>query len=274
MSDLGLKNWYVYIPKDKRILGPLRQQVTFEMLKNRDIEWIDFACNPAMNLSWKRISEIEQFCKHLPQMPSRTTYEKILQAFNGNVNNVIQRKIDAWYLQFKGSKFGPLTVSEIQILMKQPQFQKGLYVWKEGMENWIPLSNTTDEGLKIFEAQSEIEMGDFGNIDHGRKADRVKLMASVQITVNYHERVNRFYGICRDISITGLYMITQVKLTIGMELGLFVVPLIGTTVEKFSVSGKVVASHRDDEGLAIEFIGLSEKSISEISSFVKSQTAK
>lgn len=56
------------------------------------------------------------------------------------IQSLVQRKNSAWYLQFAGSEFGPLSLKELRVVITSKQFQGGvLYAFTEGLADWIPV---------------------------------------------------------------------------------------------------------------------------------------
>ncbi len=56
------------------------------------------------------------------------------------LQGLVERKNAAWYLQFGGSEFGPLSFKELRVLSTTKQFQGGmLFAFTEGLAEWLPL---------------------------------------------------------------------------------------------------------------------------------------
>jgi pSer/pThr/pTyr-binding forkhead associated (FHA) protein len=79
------------------------------------------------------------------------------------LQNLVQKKNSAWYLQFSGSEFGPLTLKELKTLVQSKQFQGGeLFAFTEGLADWLPiekLSRYIEEPSAEFTATQRIAGG-------------------------------------------------------------------------------------------------------------------
>jgi pSer/pThr/pTyr-binding forkhead associated (FHA) protein len=79
------------------------------------------------------------------------------------IQSLVQKKNTAWYLQFGGSEFGPLSLKELRVVVKSNQFQGGeLYAFTEGLADWLPITKLQkflDEPVVEFTATQRIGTG-------------------------------------------------------------------------------------------------------------------
>ena len=79
------------------------------------------------------------------------------------LQSLVQKKNTAWYLQFSGSEFGPLSLKELKTLVQSKQFQGGaLFAFTEGLADWLPiekLSRYIEEPSAEFTATQRISAG-------------------------------------------------------------------------------------------------------------------
>lgn len=65
------------------------------------------------------------------------------------LQGLVERKNAAWYLQFGGSEFGPLSFKELKVLSSTKQFEGGiLFAFTEGLAEWLPVEKLQ----KFFES--------------------------------------------------------------------------------------------------------------------------
>jgi pSer/pThr/pTyr-binding forkhead associated (FHA) protein len=85
------------------------------------------------------------------------------QKDDGILQNLVQKKNAAWYLQFGGSEFGPVSLRELKEVVKSKQFQGGeLFAFTEGLADWLPvtkLQKFLDEPQPEFTATQRIGGG-------------------------------------------------------------------------------------------------------------------
>jgi pSer/pThr/pTyr-binding forkhead associated (FHA) protein len=79
------------------------------------------------------------------------------------LQGLVEKKNSAWYLQFGGSEFGPLSLKELKTLVSSKQFQGGaLFAFTEGLADWLPiekLSRYIEEPSAEFTATQRISGG-------------------------------------------------------------------------------------------------------------------
>ncbi|MGZ3684888.1 MAG: FHA domain-containing protein [Bdellovibrionota bacterium] len=80
------------------------------------------------------------------------------------IHNLVQKKNIAWYLQFAGSEFGPMSLKELKVVIKSKQFQGGaLYAFTEGLADWLSveklLNCLDDEKISEYTATQRMSSG-------------------------------------------------------------------------------------------------------------------
>jgi hypothetical protein len=79
------------------------------------------------------------------------------------IQGLVQKKNAAWYLQFGGSEFGPLSLKELKVVVTSKQFQGGvLFAFTEGLADWLPvdkLQRFLEETQPEFTATQRIGSG-------------------------------------------------------------------------------------------------------------------
>lgn len=112
------------------------------------------------------------------------------------IQALTQRKNVAWYLQFEGSEFGPLSLKELKVVIKSKQFQGGaLFVFAEGLAEWMPLERIQkylDDSSAEYTATQRLGAGTplegkvvcrFRNVDPDRLEGKLEAVSLSSITI-------------------------------------------------------------------------------------------
>lgn len=62
----------------------------------------------------------------------------------------VPRPARTWYAILQGRQTGPFSLGEIASMASAGSISSGTYVWKHGMEDWLPLSSVA-ELSRLFE---------------------------------------------------------------------------------------------------------------------------
>src|SRR6516162_2823299 len=109
-----------------------------------------------------------------------------------------------WFLQFQGSKFGPLSMDEVKVILGSGKLTGPLYAWKQGMRDWEAVERLADLAPFVTSAKRET-----GGKDQ-RRAKRIRFMAAVKFSgAGAGRDLATFTGICRDLSRGGMQVMSS-----------------------------------------------------------------
>src|SRR5579885_1229583 len=106
-----------------------------------------------------------------------------------------------WFLQFQGSKFGPLSVDECKVVLGSGKLSGPLYAWKQGMRDWEAIEHIPD--LAPFVKVSRPS-------EDQRGAKRIHFMATVKFAgAGAGRDLVTYTGICKDFSKGGMQVMSN-----------------------------------------------------------------
>ena len=158
-----------------------------------------------------------------------------------------------WFLQFQGSKFGPLSMDEVKVVLGSGKLTGPLYAWKNGMRDWEPLERLP-ELAKFFAApKRELDASD------QRTARRVSFVATVKFSASSAGSALVLYtGICKDLSKGGMSVMSSNSPGFpGTLVSLTVEPVSDPSLPRFAVEGVIVRLLARDSGFSVRFSELS-----------------
>lgn len=179
--------------------------------------------------------------------------------------------MNTWYLQFKGSDFGPLTISEVKMVIKSGRFKGPLYAMGPSVDKWTPIQEIEELGevnnLIVSKLESEAA--------NRRKHERVHLLAIVYFKFKEPhsasaEESNSLIGICRDLSVDGMKILSQfLPKKMAEIVRLEVCPEGESIINNFKVSAVVRHIMPDKTGFSVEFVDLPMTTKNEIEEYIK-----
>lgn len=175
--------------------------------------------------------------------------------------------ITTWYLQYRGSGFGPLSLAEIKMVIKSGKMQGPLFAMGPGLEKWTKIENVP-QLEDLMNLMKGIETNSF---KEKRKSERTELIAVVRFHYKDDPSGSHHLGVCRDLSTGGMMIVTHhlpPKNAAIVELE--VQPEEESCVTPFAVNGVVRHMLADKSGYSIEFINLPQKAAQEIQQHINS----
>lgn len=234
--------WYVARSGDSdKWSGPYAEDQVVQFLQSGEVSWADGIWNVTFGPSWKRILEISAFQAHFPALPSGDLIQKIMASpqkpateFSGPTVELEGTRA-LWYVQFDGSEFGPMTMSEVAAILKRGKLTGQLLGWRSGFAKWLPIAEIP-EFRAFFAAPGAEPPFDL------RRADRKAFVATIRFAEKTVEKAPEVHtGVARDISATGMRITTNnVPKAIGTQLIMSVEPVSIDSIPKFSVEAEVM----------------------------------
>lgn len=247
--------WFVAVGEKYR--GPMKASEIYQKLLDREFNWIDF-CYREKEGQWVRIADHEVFKAHQPSPPK----PKPTQA-----PPPVPKKEDhiKWFLYQNENQTGPYPSSELKRLISTSQVQDSAYVWHEGFSEWKPVSEVPEfKDTKPSAPPPQREA--VREKTEKRAVPRKPLLAQVYVT----NQSDLATGICRDISVGGMQLLTdQIPGTVGTTIHLNVTPPKDSGLKPFVAQGMIVRILEDRRGFAFRFTQISDEAKKSIESYVK-----
>jgi hypothetical protein len=178
-------------------------------------------------------------------------------------------KSPTWYLQFEGSEFGPLTLREALLILKSGKLKGVVRARKEGTSQWfltdvIPeLAPDPKAFRKMMEAKPHLG-------EDKRKNARAALLAEVHFSSGDGRGDPSVYsGICRDISVRGMLILTtRCPTSAGAKVKLDVVPLKNQGLDSFVCMAEIVRILPEKNGFSVQFDKMPEAVLAALTKYV------
>jgi hypothetical protein len=151
-------------------------------------------------------------------------------------------KKDVWYVQFEKSEFGPLTEVEAIRVIKSGRFKGPSFVRRFGSDKWVSIE-------QVSELKSISEVVQKQSPKESREGGRFTMLSTCKYKFNSEVGV----GVCRDISETGIFIISNVVPPFDVNIEISITPLDERLAKEFNVTGKVQRLEDGKEGFAIKF---------------------
>lgn len=253
-----LAEWFVAVGEKYR--GPFKASEVYQKLLDKEVSWIDH-CYREKEGTWIRIADHEVFkaLQPAPPKPKPTMAPPPVPKVEDNVK---------WFLFQNENQTGPYGTHELKRLIGSGQVLELAYVWQEQYTEWKLVSevNELKEGrvgappLPRTAASSLSELK-----PEKRSVPRKPLLAQVYVT-NQAELAT---GICRDISVGGMQLLTdKIPGAVGSSIHLNVTPPKDSGLKPFVAEGVVVRILEDKRGFAFRFTKISDEAKRSIERYI------
>lgn len=168
------------------------------------------------------------------------------------------KKKEIWYLQVGISQFGPLTEDEAMNVIRGGKIRGEVKAKKVGTTKWIPVSeiqelthlNSLIQETIIHQAQSQVSRTSRDK----RDGERFDLLS----TVKYSFEGELGAAVCRDLSKSGIYLISNVQPPEGSVIRMKISPVHIEKHLEFKATGVVVRHGQNPMGFAVELQTMSK----------------
>jgi hypothetical protein len=277
-------NWY-YVLKGNR-QGPVAIEVLQEMVSKSELTLADFVWKKGFE-NWKKIKEVEELQQKMKAPPAPTPAPTPVAAPVVAVATPTPIKEDETQnisrLQFKDvslkslgeesrvifvrigsdrgeapAEFGPFTLKQLKQLFKENRINGKSYVFTAGMKEWKILADFP-EYQELFAEKAPV-IKDAERRAAFRKPFLARLLIQNNRTV--------YEGICRDISIGGMQILTDdFKGGLGERISINIHP--ENTEYHFTASGTVVRILEGNSGFSFRFEGLNDEARRSIEKYIQ-----
>ena len=259
-------SWY-YVQKGNRH-GPVALEVIQQMVANSDLNSADYVWKKGFE-NWKKIKEVPELeegqAAPAPAAPAPTAFKtpevaktpdalgpklEYKEASLRNVNPE-ERNLFVRIGNDRGlppSDYGPFSLVQLKQLFKENRINGKTLMFIPGMKEWKLLGDLP-EYQEVFEETPPV-------IQEADRRSAVRKPFIARLFVQNNKKV--FEGICRDISIGGMQILTDdFKGQSGDKISINVHP--ENSDYHFTASGVVVRILDGNSGFSFRFQGLSEE---------------
>ena len=251
------ENWY-YVQQGNR-QGPVSFETIQSLINSKTLNDQDFVWKKGFD-NWKKIKEVEELS--VASMPVPPTISKI-EYIEPKLSEIDphERTLFIRIGVDRGGKpndYGPFTLIQLKQLFKENRINGKTLLFMSGMKEWKLLADF-DDYQEVFE-----EVPPMIKEEERRTAVRKPFVA--RMFVNNETTV--FEGICRDISIGGMQVLTDhFKGQAGDKISINVHPQ--NTDYHFTASGVVVRLLEGNAGFSFRFLNLSDEARASIEKYVE-----
>lgn len=246
MSPSNKPEWFIAI--GDQTIGPVTASEIHQQLQSGELSWIQFVWKEGSTADWTRICDIPEFQAAAPGAPKAKPSK-----MPPPTPKVAEPK--EWFLFQNDSQTGPFSMSEVKGMLQVSRADEETYAWKDGMGDWEKLGHLTVFAASIPKSKKTPQAPGAGSSEK-RKHERRPLIAKVLIA----EGGKLIVGMCRDISIGGMQVMTEyLPEKAGAKLKLNVSPtdVSKPTFQPFVAEGIAVRIMDDRRGFSFRFENLS-----------------
>lgn len=246
--------WFVAIQSEgtNKVRGPLKAEEVAKLLEAKTLAWVDFIYREKDG-NWIRACDHEMFKGLLNTAPAVRPVMKTEPKMMVPPPPPAPVKEVQWFLYQNEKQTGPYSTSDLKQMVALGQVTSSAFVWQEEFSEWVSIANA---GLQTAQVETKKDL---------RSAPRKALEAQVYAT-NQSALVS---GICRDISVGGMQVVTdQVPVQVGSTIRINVAPTANGTLKPFVAEGVVVRILDNQKGFSYRFTGLSEDAKQSIQSYL------
>lgn len=264
-----------------RFSGPFTGADLLREVKSGGATWTDYVMKSGQS-EFRRLSEIPDFQPFLPQAPTSADAGKIQAQIKSLEHAMTQTKkgppvppplsppATAWFLYRDQAQYGPFPESEIRRLYSIGRADSTTHAWRDGMDTWLRLDQI-DEFRELFAKGKEDAPPSRVSTEpepprDKRSAPRRPLVARVIVT----DQKKVSSGLCRDISIGGMQVLTDlIPGKVGDQIRLNVSQAGDPSIPPFVAEGEIVRILEDGRGFSFRFLKLDDSVRTGIERFIR-----
>ena len=259
--------WFISVGEKYR--GPFKPSEVYQKLLNKEISWIDYCYREKDAKSnggqWVRIADHEVF-KSLQPEPPRPKPPAPPAALTPPPPPKAEPETK-WFLFQNDVQTGPYAAQELKRMIANGQVPASAFVWQENFSEWKPVDSVAELKAAAPGAPPPARVAAPATPAEKRSAPRKPLVAQIYAT-NHAQVVS---GICRDISIGGMQVLTdQNPGAVGTTIRLNVAPPKDSGLKPFVAEGVVVRILEDQRGFSFRFSQISDEAKQSIQGYIGS----
>ena len=244
----------LFLAEGEGYIGPFRPSEVYEKLQGKEVSWVDHCYREAEG-QWMRICDHPLFKMLQPEAPK----PKPKVAAPPPPPKAMAPAVK-WFLFQNETQTGPYPETELKRLIQVGQVMAGAFVWQEAFSDWKPIHEVPEFSTGAA-AQVQVQI----KPSERRSAPRKPLVAQIYLT-NQKEISS---GVCRDISIGGMQVLTDaLPGSTGEKIRLNVMPPGSTGLKPFVAHGVIVRILEDKRGFSFRFTEINEEARASIERYV------
>lgn len=265
-----------YIAMGDRWNGPLAASDVYERVTSGEITWAHYVWKPGQ-AEWKRLCDVKTFQAAVPSLPAKKLRNEVTEISKPDVRSggkatkakssskqSALKEDRSWFLYYNDTQFGPFTEEEILRFLSVGKINPRVHAWKGGMPNWIRLRD-----LEPFKSGGSAQAGPVvktATMKERRKEQREAPRRPMVARILLHNNKNVTEAMCRDISVGGMQVLTDViPGTVGSKIKLNV---SSGALDPFVAEGEIVRILEDNRGFSFRFSGLSDSAKRAIEKYI------
>jgi hypothetical protein len=250
--------WFVAIANQP--VGPLKPSQVYQKVLAQEIVVGSFVWRDGMK-DWARLSDQEEFKNLFPSKPPPIVLEQAQKKMakapppppKETVEIIEERN---WFLIHNDVQIGPFSTTEVIASLQSGKVFPRDHAWQDGMSNWVKIQDLSDFA-EYFSSHPKVIESKRGaptpaaSSSEKRQSNRKALVARVLLT----DENTLFMGMCRDISIGGMQILTdRLPGPAGTRVRLNISPTDkNSNVPAFVAEGVVVRILEDNRGFSFRF---------------------
>lgn len=250
--------WFIAVGENYK--GPFKAEEVYQKLQANEVTWVDHVYREKDG-KWIRLADHAVFKVQQPEPPK----PKPVIAAPPPPPKKIEDETK-WFLFQNDAQTGPYPTGEMKRLLSAGQVVQTAFVWQEQFSEWKPVGEVSElkDTAKQPPSAPAAAVAPSKPQDK-RAAPRKPFVAQTYITNNS----NLVTGLCRDISIGGMQVLTDhVPGTVGTTIRLNVTPPQDSGLKPFVAEGVIVRILEDQRGFSFRFTQISDEAVKSIQSYV------
>jgi hypothetical protein len=293
--------WYIAL--GERWVGPLSAADVYQKVLAQEVSWAHFVWKPGQ-ADWKRMCDVATFQVAVPTLPAKSVQQSVREASKPGIRTAPSKQTAApaktsagkrtppaprdrdeapvpveeksWFLFYNDAQFGPFSTEEISRFLRVGKIHGRVFVWKDGMADWVRLETVSGAGGGKTATKTAAEKTEEKEL---RNAPRRPLVAKIFMA----NQDSVIVAVCRDISVGGMQVLTdRVPGQVGARIKMNVSPAGSNAsgdakeksgskaIEPFVAEGMIVRILEDGRGFSFRFEKLPESSRKAIESYIQS----
>ncbi len=262
----------------------------YEKINRGHLNWVDFGWRKGQT-TWQRLCDLEDLKTLMPSRPAKDLQRKVEKSVEAQApERVVTRSGSRsgaqatppshpsaepriWFLHYNSSQYGPFTQGEVQRAIEIGKINLSVHVWSHGMPGWEKLEQVPafqKSGVESPRPPASAAPAKLRARSEKRETPRRPMVAQVLMS----DEQTVIVGICRDISVGGLQVLTdRAPAPVGSKLKMNISPSgdgSGKGFQPFVAEGTVVRILEDERGFSFRFSRLSDGAKRSVEDYLES----
>jgi len=253
--------WHVFC--GDKWQGPFTLAEIHQRIQRGTYQWTMFACNRDTKKT-DRLCQLKDFVSVLPSAPDAAMVAALFMDKKPEVRKAeLTAAIEApteWFLFRDQLQSGPYSGEQINAMIQAGKLEGRVFVWRDGMDDWELVAKRKEFKQVASGSSTPVDM----KIDL-RQSPRKPLVARI-LVANDQSIIT---GVCRDISIGGMQILTRkIPGKTGEHIRMNVSPS-GSDIQPFAAEGEIVRILEDGLGFSFRFENLGKDARQSIEKYIK-----